>query len=167
MKSRHTTTARWPDGFSISQFMVESVFNSQIIIRKICLLKENELMHVLKPLSPLGLRVHLWAVPIREATWCQPHWLHSHSDHQTGVALTLGHRPRLYRHAGYHRHLFRHRHFCPVQWHAHCPSFGARDELRVAYWNLPVLCHHIPDDRDAGCGRVLPEEDFLRLGDVF
>lgn len=114
-----------------------------------------------------GIRVHLWTVSIRNATWCQPHRLRSHPDHQAGVALPLGRGPRLHLHAGDHRHLFRHRHLCPVQWHAHRASVRAGDELRPADGNLPVLRHHVPDDCHAGCGSVLVQEDFLGLGDVF
>lgn len=124
-------------------------------------------MCIIKTVSLPGFRVHLWAVSLRDATWCQPHWLRSHPDHQAGVALPVGRRPCLHLHVGHHLHLFRHCYFCAVQRHAHRTSFGTGDELRAANRNLPVLRHYFPDDRHAGCGGVFIQEDFLGLGYVF
>lgn len=104
---------------------------------------------------------------IRDATRHQPHRLRPHPDHQAGVALPLGRRPRLHLHDGDHRHLFRHRHIRPVQRHAHRASVGTGDELRAANRNLPLLRHNVPDDRDARHRSVFVQEDFLGLGDVF
>ena len=113
-----------------------------------------------------GIRVHMWAVSLRDATRYQPHRLRPHPDHQAGVALPLGCRARLHLHAGHHRHLFCHRHLRPVQRHANRAGVGAGDELRAADGNLPVLRHHVPDDRDARCGSVLVPEDLPGTGHV-
>lgn len=123
-------------------------------------------MYISKLSSP-GFRVYLWVVPIWDATWYQPHRLRSHSHHQAGVAFPLGCRPGLHLHAWDHRHLFRHRHFRSVQRHPHRTSVRPGDELCAANRNLPVLRHHVPYDRNAGCGGLFIQEDFLGLGDVF
>lgn len=125
------------------------------------------LLYILKIVSPPGFRVHLWAVSLRDATQCQPHWLCSHSHHQAGVALPLGCCPRLHLHDGHHRHLLRYRHIRAVQRHADRASFGPGDELRAANGNLPVLRHYFPDDCHSRCGSVLVQENLLGLGYVF
>lgn len=106
--------------------------------------------------------VSLW-----DATRYQPNRVCSNSYHQTGVALPLGRCTSLHLHAGDYRHLFCHSYLCEVQRYTHRPSIRPRDELRTPDWNLPVLCHHIPNDRNAGCGCLFTAEDFPGLGHVF
>lgn len=107
------------------------------------------------------------AVSLRDATRYKPNRVRSDSYHQARVALPLGRRARLHLHVGDYCHLLRHCHFCAVQRHAHRPRVRPGDELRAPDWNLPVLRHHLPNDRNAGCGCVLTAEDFSGLGHVF
>lgn len=118
-------------------------------------------------LSSSGFRVHLWAVPVWNATRRQPHRLRPHSHHQAGVALPLGRGSRFSLHAGNHRHLLRHRHLRALQRHPYCASVGPGDELRAPDGDLPLLRHHLPDDLYARRGSVFLQEDFPGLRDVF